>query len=64
MPSGKLQQNLTGNPNQVEDAKRKIYGHMQMTVKGPKRTQKDPEDVLKDPLATRGGTICTTVVPP
>ena len=27
MPSGKLQQNLTGNPkSQVEDAKRKIYG--------------------------------------
>jgi hypothetical protein len=24
-------------------------GHAQMTVKGPKRTQKDPEDVLKGP---------------
>ena len=25
-----------------------MCGHMRTTVKGPKRTQKDPEDVLKD----------------
>ena len=34
-----------------------VIGHMRMTVKGPKRTQKDPEDVLKDPLRLQNGPI-------